>query len=265
VRSDPLNVLPYDTLLDIFDYLPDIDIASLMKASYHVNASTRSAAFWKHMLRLQRQPWLYELDSLALPEIFDYKGLFLWLASHTLPELGNHGPLMGIANRRRIWNTCQDLVSMYKDRLRAVSSDPEINQESHEAKAILANSMCSHMPMTMYPQPEHPVDISAQFIRSWNEITHRSCDFETYWRSMSGSQSSDSLALVGVAVIFRGHKRVFGSDQGCKERRLHIKADEWIQEITVDVSAVDLVAPEHPNPNRTTYINGLSVSYFVGP
>jgi hypothetical protein len=237
-----------------------MDIVSLMKVSYHVNASTRGDAFWKHRLRIRMQPWLYELGNLALPEIFDYKGLFLWLASQTRPELWNHGPLMGIANRRRIWNACQELVSLYKHRLRPARSHPETDQELHEAETILANSMCSHMPMTMYPQPEHPVDISAQFIRSWTEIKNRFCNFDTYWRSMSGCESRYCYALVGVAVTFDGHKRVFGSEQGWPGRRLHIRANEWIQEITVTITTVPMVTPKDSIPNRPAYISDLSVS-----
>lgn len=98
------------------------------------------------MMHIRIFPWFWEiqrsLSSTTYPNGFDHKGLFLWLFTSTQPKFGFYGPLMGIANRRRIWRACQGLVPLYKE--------------------------------IMYPQPTHATSISAQFILSWAEITHLS-------------------------------------------------------------------------------------------
>jgi hypothetical protein len=238
VRNDPLSVLSYDVLLRIFEHVDTKDMLSLMKASYHVNSSTRDPAFWKYMMRIRILPWFYELRSFtqtAISDALDYKSLFLWIETLTRPEFGNQGPLMNIANRRRIWRACQRFVPLYKERIGPVK--PAEPDDPDETKAILDSAVCLHMPMTMYPLPRDPQTISTQFIHSWAELSHRSCDFDTYWQSSDGRHFP---ALVGIAVTFGGQKRVFGSSEGKPGHQLHIGAGEWIRQIVVRVDDIDM-------------------------
>jgi hypothetical protein len=152
VRSDPTQVLPYDILLGIIERMDTEDMLSFMKASYHVNSYTRESAFWKHMIRMRILPWFDELRQFietTSTDALDYKGLFLWVDAVTRPKYGNQGPLMHIANRRRIWGCCQPLASLYKLKMGPV--EPAEPEDSEEAKAILQSSVCLQMPMTMYP------------------------------------------------------------------------------------------------------------------
>ncbi|KAF1837106.1 hypothetical protein BDW02DRAFT_577371 [Decorospora gaudefroyi] len=238
VHNDPFNVLPYDVLLGIFERVDTKGMLSLMKASYHVNNSTREPAFWSHMTRLRIFPWFYELRSFAqtaVLEALDYKGLFLWVDAVTRPEFGNQGPLMGIANRRRIWGISQMLVPLYKEKVGPVPQpEPE---NSQEAQAILSSAVCLHMPMTMYPQPEEPRTISTQFVRAWNDIGYRSCDLDTYWRK---TERSHFPVLVGIAVKFGEQQRLFGSSEGQLSSPMHIEAGEWIKEVVCYVKEVGI-------------------------
>jgi hypothetical protein len=239
VRNDPFNVLPYDVLLDIFERVETKDMLSLMKASHHVNTTTRENAFWKHMLRIRVLPWLYELRPLvetAASDTIDYKGLFLWIDDLTRPEFGNQGPMIGmaVANRRRIWSAVQDLVPLYKSRVAPPTPVPE---NAKEARAIADSALCLHMPMTLFPQPSSPVPISALFIKAWNEIGHAPCDFDTYW---ARKERLHYPVLVGVSVTFGGQERVFGSTEGQKGNPLHIEAGLWIRQIQLQVDEVDM-------------------------
>jgi hypothetical protein len=146
VRNDPLAVLPYDILYDIFDHLSTQDTTSLMSASWHVLISTRNTDFWRHLLRYRILPWFWELDSLVtnstLPSDFNYKQLYLWLDGVTTPEFSMTGPFMGIANRRRIWAVCDQLSLLYKER---VSLDENIEPRNDESEAILRSAMSLHI------------------------------------------------------------------------------------------------------------------------
>lgn len=247
VRHDPFHVMPYDILLNVFEHVETYDMLALMSASTHVFGTTRNTAFWKHMLRLRILPWFRELgtllDNTTLPEAFDHKGLFIWINSVTNPEYGMEGPFMGIANRRRIWDSCKPLVFMYKQQVTPIS---HAEPEDEEAKAILDRAESLHMPIVRYPLPKGATTVSAQFIRSWHEIAHRFCDFDTYW--------NDDDALVGIAVTFGTSQRVLGSTDGKRGLPLHIDAHEWIQEIRVLLRDSDMF---QENIDRSHYSSAL--------
>ncbi|KAF2702894.1 hypothetical protein K504DRAFT_463925 [Pleomassaria siparia CBS 279.74] len=246
VRDDPFAVLPYDILHDIFDLLSIESAKSLMNASYHVFTSTRASntVFWRHMLRSRVSPWFWELNDFllesTLPPTFNYQYLFHWLNKKTTPEFGMTGEFMGIANRRRIWRVCQQLVPSYKDRVAPVKHK---EPDDEEAQSILDSAVSLHMPIVLYPQPKDLRTMSTQFIRSWSEIGH-SCDFDTYW--------NPSSILVGIAITFSSTQRVFGSTDGSAGQPLHIDAGDWIQSITAYMGHVNR---HDEGQDRSTYLD----------
>lgn len=124
VRSDPLQILPYAVIYNIIEYLDINDTLALRQASWYVFDWTRSdtAIFGKQMVRLHLSPWLWEVDdfvsSIHDPAL-DLTRLFSWLEAVTEPKFGMSGPFLGVANRWRIWDTCQQLVLDYQDRVGA--------------------------------------------------------------------------------------------------------------------------------------------------
>ena len=271
VRNDPFNTLPYDILLDLFERVDTKDMLALMKASHHIDITTRETAFWKHMLRLRVLPWFYELGSLlsntTLSDAIDYKGLFLWIDHLTRPEFGNLDSKMSmcVANRRRIWSAVQDLVPLYKSRVGPIKH--VIEEDEGEAKRIRDTAVCLHTPMTMYPVPSSCIQIESQFIRAWNEIGHAECDLDTYWSRKEGSYYP---VLVGIAVTFPGQQqRVFGSTEGIKGIPLHMEAGEWISSLVLQIDEVDLLdhtqdgslwkAKEDTRPKWDACITGMQV------
>jgi hypothetical protein len=250
VRNDPISVLPYDVLLDIFERVDTKDMLSLMKASHHINTTTRENAFWKHMIRIRVLPWFSELRSFiesTISDAIDYKGLFLWVDHLTRPEFGNQGPLIGmaVANRRRIWSAVQDLVPLYKSRVAPPTSplQPENNQE---AQAIADSAVCLHMPVTLFPLPKECTPISTQFIKSWTEISHSPCDFDTFWEKQDGPYFP---VLIGISITFPGHQpRIFGSTEGTPGNPLHIESGLWIRQIVLMIDQIDMF---HHNQDRS--------------
>jgi hypothetical protein len=236
VRRDPLAVLPYDVLHSIFAQLPMKDTMSLIKASWHVFDSTRDPTFWKLMIRLHIIPFFWELDDMLrdtmFPSSFDWRGTFQWLNEITKGSYGMEGPLMSIANRRRIWDVCQQIAPMYHEKL---NKEAYTEPSADEAAAVMSTAQSFHAPLTMFPVPSMTRAISAQFICSWSEIKYRACDLDTYWTEQYG-------ALIGISVDFGSGKRVFGSTEGIKGQGLHIRAGDWIKEIKVSFHNVEVGA-----------------------
>lgn len=268
VHSDPLTTLPYDVLHGIFANLSLKDTLSLIKASWHVLESTRDPAFWRLMIRLHIAPFFWELEDLLsksdFPSTFDWRGMFQWLNEITRGKFGMEGQLRGIANRRRIWNVCQQLHRMYYDRL---SNDHYNEPSDAEAKAIFDTAVCPHKPITIYPPPSDTETrtLTVQFIRSWSEIAYRACDLETYW-----SASGKSDGLMGISVTFGSVERLLGSKTSTKGSSLRIEAAEWIKEIRLLMSKLALPSEysgeskvtekKDPMSVRESSISGMAVS-----
>ncbi|KAF3035100.1 hypothetical protein E8E12_003677 [Didymella heteroderae] len=120
VCIDPLDTLPYDIVHNIFEYLDINDTLALRQASWHVFDWTRgdTTRFGKQMIRLHLSPWFWEVDDVVSSiddPAFDFTRFFLWLEAATEPKFGMTGTFMGIANRWRIWDTCQQLRCDYQD------------------------------------------------------------------------------------------------------------------------------------------------------
>jgi hypothetical protein len=268
VRNDPLTMLPYDVLHGIFAQLSLKDTLSLMKASWHVFESTRDPAFWRLMIRVHIMSFFWELKDFfkvnTFLDTFDWKGTFQWLDEITKGTFGMEGPFMAIANRRRIWNVCEQLAPLYFEKLYA---EAYTEPDDAEAAAIMATAKTYQTAATMFPVPTETKTITTQFIRSWSEVKYRACDFDTYWTESYGH-------LVGISVNFGHEKRLFGSIEGVQGQSLHIAAGDWIKEIRVSVrqihergseakkngESVDRNNPRGAGPSK---IDGMVVSLAI--
>lgn len=251
VQSDPLRKLPYDVLYEIFTHLSFTDTKAFTQSSLYVYTSTQNVTFWKHMLRLHVFPWFWEASAIirdALDsENLDYKSLFLWLEAATRPEFGAQGPLMGIINRRRIWNVCQQLVPQYAEK---VQPDKRAEPDEAEARAILDRAKCLQMPAVSYPIPKQTCTGSAQFIRSWGEISNRPSILDTYW--------NHNGALIGISITFIGdYPRVFGSTEGTLGNPLYIPSSEWIREIVVSIDDVNMFSRKQDRSQFQTVLDNV--------
>jgi hypothetical protein len=265
VRHDPMAMLPYDILHGVIVQLPIEDMRSLMTASWCIHEASREAAFWRLMIRVHIVPFFWELESFlnntTFPENFDWRGAYHWLDDITKPSFGLSGPLIGIANRRRIWNVCLQLAPMYHEML-----DPTLYIEppDTEADSIMSTATTSHTPVTMLPIPMETYSITTQFIRSWSEIKYRPCQFCTYW-----DEGGDN-GLIGIGVNFGSGERVLGSDEGVEELSVHIGSGDWIKEIRVSLKLLGTDYPEErrdsiqgkhdPRTIKDSVIQGMTVS-----
>jgi hypothetical protein len=267
VRHDPLALLPYDILHGIIVLLPIKDMRSLMTASWCFHEASREAAFWRLMIRVHIVPFFWELESFlnntVLPEGFDWRGAYHWLDDITKPSFGLTGALIGIANRRRIWNACLQLAPMYHEMLDAtVYIDPP----DTEADPIMSAATAFHTPITMLPVPTEPYPITTQFIRSWSEIKHQPCQLRTYW------SFGDDHGLIGISVNFGSEERVFGETEGAEELSVHIGSGDWVKEIRVSLTPLGTDYPEvsrdsiqgkhDPGTIRGSVIDGMTVSFY---
>jgi hypothetical protein len=118
VKFDRFSKLPYDVLCKITHFLDDKSLMSLCSASWHVNCTFRhDSRFWRHRIKRVSMPWLLEvvplLQDQELMKGVDLKGLLCSLDELTRPRVGMTGIMMGVANRRRIWDVCRIIGEEY--------------------------------------------------------------------------------------------------------------------------------------------------------
>ncbi|KAF2119207.1 hypothetical protein BDV96DRAFT_567199 [Lophiotrema nucula] len=260
ITYDPLTKLPYDILHILVQHLPPKDFLSLLRASWYVTKSTNDNAFWKSFLRRKIMSCFWEIEDLLdnVPEDFDFKRAFLWLNRLTTCRFGMEGYLMGIANRRRIWNVCQQIVPLYR---KQVPENDLAGSQDEEARTILQSSASLYMPMVAFPRIKEARTVSTLFIRSWDDIS-KPCLFETFWNS--------ETALVGIAVTFGIQTRLFG-EKGVEGSIVHkysvsIPENDWINEVVLQMQDVDMFGePKDPSQYMTAmHVQPTAPVFIVG-
>ncbi|KAI1139986.1 hypothetical protein F5Y05DRAFT_337784 [Hypoxylon sp. FL0543] len=116
VRNDPFTRLPHRIIFKICRLLYDENVPDLAKASWAVHSITRdNGEFWKDSLKYNLV-WFSEIQELmrlgALRRPEKYKAIYLW-AIKIWTKNGMEGPIMHVANRRRIWLICDQLSESY--------------------------------------------------------------------------------------------------------------------------------------------------------
>lgn len=140
IRSDPFTTLPLEILYLVTSHLEDGHLLALCAASAAVHAALHprsNPTFWWHRIRRGSMPWLVEADALLSVDMgaaADGKKLLRAVPRATRPEMPQAGrlcdpwqtgpswqamtgPLVGVANRRRIWGLCEREIGREYERM----------------------------------------------------------------------------------------------------------------------------------------------------
>ncbi|KAI9369861.1 hypothetical protein BJX61DRAFT_124657 [Aspergillus egyptiacus] len=117
--QNPFGKLPAEIIYQICSLLPGDSLESLTQASLFVHLLTRDDYFWRRFIQTD-MPWLWESQTLRrgkdLPTEINYQLLYQLLKRRTTPKYGMEDTtLMSLANRRRIWNACEELSQKYSE------------------------------------------------------------------------------------------------------------------------------------------------------
>ncbi|KAF2729653.1 hypothetical protein EJ04DRAFT_64712 [Polyplosphaeria fusca] len=251
-RNDPFATFPNETVTMICERLPQIDLLNLISASGIVYTATRSNGFWRQKIRDDFSPWLWELEYLVRRVDYDnvdWRNLYHELDIQTAPRYGLRGPLVGLANRRRIWSVCEQIMSKYVLRKTPDGIDEVLGGGTFEELTLL-DSRC----LETWERPSA--------FKNW--ITDRAelqkaKAFETWW---SGDDE-----LVGLGVAFgEGDKRIFGRTKGAGDGiwvdSVDLQESEWVTGIVMHVgySGAELEEDEEP----VVGVEGVSLTLTSG-
>lgn len=237
VKNDPFNKLPYDILYTIFSYLPGKSLVAFLTSSWPVYCATHNnAAFWRHRIHSD-MPWFWELQELTTMQLdiqaLDYKLIHRCLDLETAPKFGMERRFLGIANRRRIWESCEQIADMYD-----MEHFPQTFPVIYKAGPVFEHSRCPQMSVTSYPPPPgmSTRSTSVQLIYSWVEIDSLSPTFEMYWKDGT---------LKSVGANFGTRKRLFGSaNDSLQISDQRIDRNDWIDQLILYTTRMNLLNDE---------------------
>ena len=176
-----------------------------------------------------KMPWFWEysdFSALIEPKVHDWKAFFIWLDVHTTPKLGARGPLLGFANRRRVYNTVSQLRDDYfhLQELRPLEQ-PDV------AMSFARGCAQSFFPIGRTSSASNRV----LFAHGWREIQNEEFFFEMFTTTVN-----DHEHMGGFGVVIGGSRRIWGVD-GTTDRRLRkyakwVSAEYWISKLGFHVS-----------------------------
>jgi hypothetical protein len=119
-NRDIFDTLPYELQLQLFNLLPVSSVLALKAASWSMHTTTLPNGNWKARLETEL-PWLSEIQNIDPFKSQELEAklskIVAELEEKSKYKKGRVNYIPGLANRRRIWNVCENIKSLYHDKL----------------------------------------------------------------------------------------------------------------------------------------------------
>lgn len=236
--TSSLAKLADELIYEILLHLPFQDLKSFARSGVTALQLSHHPAFWNRKIFID-MPWLWDLPSLEGPRDFFglYKELHRQCFATSVPqpeeddnedEEGDSPTrvmqprdqtlVLGLANRRRIWNTCTPIASAYAKSIKEAG----ISQGATPLSEIAKNSITSKVPIVTNPISREAKALSTFFLTDLEEVDVPSTLF-FYFR--------DDGRLCGVDIDFEGiedKEKKFGVIGIGREVTVDVPEKAWI-------------------------------------
>ncbi|KAJ5218191.1 uncharacterized protein N7498_000290 [Penicillium cinerascens] len=220
--GDPFANLAPELLFLIMIRLPVVSLEALRHASPAAARLDLDSGFWKQKVR-HNMPWIFDLPE----EANDRPGHKIdWLRVYTdlenASELDGEGAYIGVLkNRRRIWETCEDIAGAF-EKLQKENS----NHKNREKDSIVENAVTSLMQPFARPLPACLETVSLPFVKNISDIQQNLPLLSFFWSKegiLSGLGRCDNLEKEKRPEQTIGHEDRFDVRDDVK-----IKHGDWI-------------------------------------
>lgn len=257
VIRDPFGVLPVELIYSILLYLPRESLQDFVDASWPIHSLTHQDAFWRQLI-VKDMPWFWELHHILRTHGgigLDLRHTYSTAMTATQPKFGVQGPLIGVANRRRLWEgPCQALAWRYFDNL---PKSEVVCKASKPDKSLFESSHNLQLPAVHYPpQFQGAKTLSSPWVQSWEEIDSKSIVFEASWNGNG--------ALIGLSIAFGDVIRKFSVldlEENSVRSKVQIPSEKWIEGIILHLNPVDYPLEDSRNDKGHSYtsVKGITV------
>ena len=263
--ASPFNSMTPEILHEIILCLPYSDLQSFVRSGLYDRPLQGVHSFWKRKLQTD-MPWLWDLPSpeQELNWFLVYREFRRQCFPGTVvfdPRLDgtdrrllditsirrDHSLVLGLANRRRIWQTCEQLIKAYLQ---------EVNRRDHGVEGeIEKNSIATATKLVAHPVEKKAHSLKTCFLRSctWEATLEWDNEFVLYF------QEDGRLSGIKMVMEDESSGEVFGAETDKMESVL-IPKSTWVSHFEVILSGTDSVEKE-----AKVGICGMAVSLVVRP
>ena len=220
--NDPFVNLAPELLFLIMIRLPMVSLEAFRHASPAAARLDLDNGFWKQKVR-HNMPWIFDLPE----EANDRPGHKIdWVQVYTDLEMASEpdddgGTLGVLKNRRRIWETCEDIAGAFKQ-----LQNRNSNHKNQEKNSIVENAVTSLMQPFACPLPAHLETVSLPFVKEISDIQEKPPLLSFFWSkdgTLSGLGRCDSAEKEKKPTQTIGHEDRFDVRDD-----VQIKHEDWI-------------------------------------
>jgi hypothetical protein len=241
LRQSPINNLTPEILHEILLCLPYRDLQNFALSGLCDNSLMKVQSFWKRKLLID-MPWLWDLPPPGRERnwFMIYQELrrqcFATTATKELEHKTNASNvqgrrdtslILGLANRRRIWKTCELLAVLYLQ---------EIERTSSEMGEIEEESVAAPMTLIGHPVGKAALSLKTCFLESWKDL-HPTKEMRFYF--------GEDGRLVGIKMLVQriDNGTTFGSISDRMES-VDIEQGIWISKFEFVLSGTMSLDPK---------------------
>src|SRR6187402_32578 len=178
--SNPFTKLAKELVCEILLHLPYPSLQNFALSGLTPFNLPSISSFWKRKLAID-MPFLWDLP--ALPGSRDWFAIYHEMRRHcfaTTPAtrtdeefnthvVGDRDPsiVLGLANRRRVWNCCDQLVELY---VKGLSESQRDDLEDRIDPDIVSSSISLQMPVVAAPVGKEVKSVSAYLLSRWEGL-----------------------------------------------------------------------------------------------
>lgn len=231
--KSPFTKFAEEIILEILLHLPYQDLQNFVLVGLTTIKLSEAQGYWKRKIAIDL-PFLWDLPDLDGPR--DFFKIYHELRRQcfaTTPLTGEddegttrvQGPrdktlVLGLANRRRVWNTCARLAESYVEEQNAGKDSSDVRDTTEE---LVKNRLSLSMPLVASPVSKEFRPLSTYFISSWDDL-EKGTLFAFYF--------NDSSRLCGLEVLTVGtnDSRLLGEKPSRAGSGVKVKvpAGDWI-------------------------------------
>lgn len=219
------DTLPHELLTQILDLTHQSDLVPLMRASKIMHRITKSNVFWKHRLRLDA-PWLWEYygsENMSSRDWQKYYNNVMMQTHKPLLEATKGRHVSGLANRRRIWHVCEQVLRLYLEK-------HDLSKPEKPISVFEEDVDCRYLPMVATQDEPQFTSKAALFFNTESDL-HSEKQLKLTW--------TEKGALSGISVTTGAGEQTFGSLDPDTESVLHISSDDWIEKLVLSISVIE--------------------------
>lgn len=225
-KSSLFDALPHELLIQILDLIPQADLVPSIQAVLTIRQVAKTDKFWHRRLQLDA-PWLWEYrddNKSAKGDLHTFYNAVMMQTCKPLEEAARGKRVSGLANRRRIWHVCEQILHLYEriDTVRGPQDKSSIFEEG---------VVCRYLPMVASRARPHFKSEAAFFFNNQSDVALAK-HLTLKW-TVEG-------ALYGICLKTKTGQVSFGDidNPNDTESVMKFAPGDWIEKMVLNISVI---------------------------